>query len=709
LPLHTVQRGGQYRLFDDLCRQVLEGIERKADAMSIQFAKTQQLDKAEDAKSLKRWLYVSLVRLAFRNNLANISVNFAAGLGFVLIIWSSGQEKNGFLGTWLATLLVLSLARLSHSVWVMRRLRAEPDITQERLRPHVALYATGLLLAASLWGIMTITAVLDGDGEGRHAALVIISALAAGATGILAPQLVIGRLYISAMLLQGSVALVSTDPPQYLMAGLGVVFTIVMLIAHRNNHQVLRQSFELQYRNNDLVTKLEAERNLLENLNATLEARVRHRTVQLKEQAAQDPLTRVLNRSGLMQWCAEQEELVTSTTGFAAIFIDLDRFKQINDGLGHTVGDIVLVEVARRLSAALGHHGALGRWGGDEFVAIVPTRPEDAADWAAALANRMRSAVEEPIAVAGRPLQVGFSAGIAVTCRDRLSVKGAIHRADLAAGDAKRKGRGLTEVYREKLLAEQERNLALAQALKHAVAKDELSVVFQPVVLAGSHAVHCHEALVRWNSPDFGPVGPDEFIPIAEDTGEIVAIGAFVLDAALREIMRSTGPGGRSRLAVNVSLRQLIAPGFFDIVRSTLERYHARPADLVLEVTESIFDTRSQPLIRTVLQELHLYGVAIHIDDFGTGYSSLSRLHEMPVQALKIDRSFVQALDSHGRAIIEGTALIAGKLGIAIVAEGVETSRQAAQLEELGIEYLQGYLFGRPSPSLAVLPQSKSA
>jgi len=129
----------------------------------------------------------------------------------------------------------------------------------------------------------------------------------------------------------------------------------------------------------------------------------------------------------------------------------------------------------------------------------------------------------------------------------------------------------------------------------------------------------------------------------------------------------------------------------------------------VLEVTESIFDTRSQPIIKAVLNELHLYGVEIHIDDFGTGYSSLSRLHEMPVQALKIDKSFVHALDGHGRAIIEGTALIARKLGIAIVAEGVETAQQATQLEELGIEYLQGYLFGRPSPNLALLPHWKSA
>lgn len=677
--------------------------------MSIQFAKTQIPDKAEDAKSLSKWLYVSLVRLAFRNNFANISVNLAAGCCLVLIIWPSERGNLRFLAGWLTALLALSLVRLAHSAWVMRRLQAEPDITQERLRPHVVLYGTGLLLAASLWGVMTASAVLDGNYEGRHAALVIISALAAGATGILAAQRMIGRLYISAMLLQGSVALVLADPPQYLMAALGVVFTVVMLFAHRNNHQVLRQSFELQYRNNDLVTKLEAERNLLENLNTTLEARVRQRTAELKELAAQDPLTRVLNRSGLIQWCAEQEELVTSAAGFAAIFIDLDRFKQINDGLGHTVGDIVLVEVARRLCAALGDKGALGRWGGDEFVAIVATPPERAADWASALVSHMRSAVEEPIAVAGRQLQVGFSAGVAVTCSDRLSVKDAIHCADLAAGDAKRRGRGFTQIYRKKLAAEQERNLALGQALKHAVANRELSVVFQPVVLAGSHAVHCHEALLRWNSPDFGPISPDEFIPIAEDTGEIVAIGAFVLDAALRQIGQSAGPGDPCRLAVNVSLRQLISPGFFDIVRSTLERHHAHPADLVLEVTESIFDTRSQPIIKAVLNELHLYGVEIHIDDFGTGYSSLSRLHEMPVQALKIDKSFVHALDGHGRAIIEGTALIARKLGIAIVAEGVETAQQATQLEELGIEYLQGYLFGRPSPDLALLPHWKSA
>ncbi|MBP2551512.1 diguanylate cyclase (GGDEF)-like protein [Neorhizobium galegae] len=677
--------------------------------MSILFAKNQLLDKAEDARSFKRWLYVSLVRLAFRNNFANITVNLAAGFGFVLIIWPSEEMSESFLAQWLVALSVLSLARLTHSFFVIKRLRDEPDITQAQLRPHLFLYAAGLLTAAGLWGIITASTVLAGHEESRHAALVIIPALAAGATGILASQRVIGRIYISVMLLQGSLALALAREPEHLMAVLGVIFTIVMLIAHRNNHQVLRQSFELQFRNNDLVEKLEAERSLLENLNATLEARVRQRTAELKELAAQDPLTRVLNRSGLMQWCAEQEESVSASAGFAAIFIDLDRFKQINDGLGHTVGDIVLVEVARRLDRALGAHGALGRWGGDEFVAIVRTPQERPEDWSCTLVDRMRAAVEEPIAVAGRQLQVGFSAGVAATGSDRLRVTDAIHCADLAAGDAKRKGRGVTQIYRKTLLAEQERNLALVQALKQAIANREFSVVFQPVVQAGSHAVHSHEVLLRWNNPDYGLVSPDEFIPIAEDTGEIVTIGAFVLDTALREIARTADPDGPRRLAVNVSLRQLIAPGFFEVVRSTLERHQARPEDLVLEVTESIFDTRRQSIIKAVLLELHLYGVEIHIDDFGTGYSSLSRLHEMPVQALKIDRSFVQALDSHGHAIIEGTALIARKLGIAIVAEGVETAQQVAELEALGIDYLQGYFFGRPSPALARPPQSKSA
>ncbi|WP_246102773.1 putative bifunctional diguanylate cyclase/phosphodiesterase [Rhizobium straminoryzae] len=663
------------------------------------------------ATSIDEWVDAHLLRLAFRNNLANISVNLAAAIGLFLIVMPSADKGFGFSASWLSAILVLSALRYVHSLWVMRRLREEPLLFGDPQQFYLAGYAAGLLTAVALWGAMTGVAISSNVDEIRYAVLVIISALAAGATGILAPQLVIGRIYIAAMLLQGSAALTFSTAPNYLLAILGAIFAVVMLIAHRNNHQVLRQSFELQYRNNELVARLETERNLLEDLNATLETRVRERTVELKQLAEQDPLTGVLNRNGLMRWCDDAETMATSDVDpdLVAIFIDLDRFKQINDGLGHTIGDKVLVEIARRLQVSLGDNGALGRWGGDEFVAIATAPPGHPLDWASELASRMRYAVEEPIHVAGRQLQIGFSAGVAVTAKGRISISDAIHYADLAAGDAKRKGRGLTQVYKEKLLAEQERNFAICQALKTAIAQNELSVLFQPVVAAESHAVVSYEALLRWNSRDYGPISPDEFIPIAEDTGEIVPLGNFVLDAALGQLVRSGYHDNPLKMAVNVSLRQLIAPGFLEAVRSSLARHDVRPGDLVLEVTESIFDTRQQPIISFVLHQLDSYGVEIHIDDFGTGYSSLSRLHELPIHALKIDRSFVHALDTHGKAIIEGTALIARKLGIHIIAEGVETPLQARQLEELGIEYLQGYLFGRPSPKLMESHRIQSA
>ncbi|MBT9371731.1 GGDEF and EAL domain-containing protein [Rhizobium sp. CSW-27] len=652
--------------------------------------------------SIDEWVDAHLLRLAFRNNFANISVNLAAAIGMFLVVPASSGRATGFGAVWLASILVLSLSRYAHSIWVTRRLREEPFLFGSQQRSYLAGYAAGLLMAVCLWGAMTGVAISSNMTEIRYAVLVIISALAAGATGILAPQLVVGRIYIAAMLLQGSAALMFSDQPHYLLAALGAIFTVVMLISHRNNHQVLRQSFELQYRNNELVARLKTERNLLEELNATLETRVRDRTAELKALAEQDPLTGVLNRNGLMRWC-EEADVAARERGapdLVAIFIDLDRFKQINDGLGHTIGDRVLVEVARRLRVSLGDHGALGRWGGDEFVAIVTAPPGHPLDWASELASRMRYAVEEPIHVAGRQLLIGFSAGVAVTAGERTSIGDAIHYADLAAGDAKRKGRGLTQVYKEKLLAEQERNLAICQALKTAIAQNELSVLFQPVVAAPSRAVVAYEALLRWNSREYGPISPDEFIPMAEDTGDIVPLGNFVLDAALGQLVRSGYHANPLKMAVNVSLRQLIAPGFLEAVRLSLDRHAVRPADLILEVTETIFDTRQQPIISFVLHQLNSYGVEIHIDDFGTGYSSLSRLHELPIHALKIDRSFVHALDTHGTAIIEGTALIARKLGIHIIAEGVETPLQARQLEEMGIEYLQGYLFGRPSPKL---------
>lgn len=663
------------------------------DATPAQQADTHEKTIFEDR------LQNSLLRIAYKNSLASVFVNLFASLGATLMAWPT-LEPSALLIVWLAAQLLLCAARFGNILQCRRHLQSSALLPRDLIARLRVYHASGQLLVCLLWAAFTFWAVLHGTDTVRHAALIVISALAAGATGTLAAELLIGRIYISGMLLQGSLALMLSSSPNVVIAFLGVVFTLAMLVVHRSNHQVLVQSLMLRFANQDLVMNLQAEQYALAELNATLEARVSQRTTELKTLAEHDALTDVLNRTGLLRWCEQRKDNLGHNDAFAAVFLDLDRFKQINDALGHTFGDHVLAEVSRRLTLGVTDDAALCRWGGDEFVIVLSGAEADLRDKTLALAEHLRGLIEMPMDIAGHDLSISFSAGIAFAARTDDDISEAIHCADLAAGAAKRKGRGVTERYDCALLTEQERNLTIAQSFKSALERREFTVAFQPIVSAGSHRVECYEALCRWVSPKLGRVNPDEFIAVAEETGDIVRLGAYVLNEALARVVSEGLLQRGVKVAVNVSVRQLVAPGFVEEVRSALAAHKAPPRCLVLEVTESVFDPRNRSVILTVLTALRGLGIDIHVDDFGTGYSSLSRLHEMPISALKIDKSFVQALDSHGRAIISGTTVIARDLGIEIVAEGVETERQAAQLEELGINSLQGYLFGKPSPDI---------
>lgn len=668
-------------------------------------------EKAISRQQSEARLETELLRLAYKNSFSSVFVNLFTAIGATLLAWSV-IEIPLLLLAWLLAHALVCAGRLVNFLRSRPLFASALVLPSDMVRKLRIRHTIGQTLSFILWTTFTFWAVHHGTDTVRYAGLVIISALAAGATGTLAAEIRLGRFYIAGMLLQGAIALMLASRPDPVMAFLGLVFTLAMLAVHRSNHRVLAESLTLRFANHDLVENLQAEQHALAELNATLEARVNQRTMELKTLAEHDALTNVLNRTGLLRWCENRKDHLGHNDAFAAIFIDLDRFKQINDGLGHTFGDRVLAEVARRLARGVASNAALCRWGGDEFVIVISEAETALLEKTAGLADHIRTLVEMPMEIAGHDLSISFSAGIAFAARTDDDISEAIHCADLAAGAAKRKGRGVTERYDCALLTEQERTLRIAQSFKSALERREFSVAFQPIVSAGSRHVECYEALCRWVSPRLGPIFPDEFIAVAEDSGDIVRLGAFVLNEALARLAVEGLLRQGVKVAVNVSVRQLVAPGFVEVVRSALAAHKAPPSCLVLEVTESVFDPRNRTVILMVLTALKGLGIEIHVDDFGTGYSSLSRLHEMPISALKIDKSFVQALDSHGRAIISGTTVIARDLGIQIIAEGVETERQAEQLEELGITSLQGYLFGKPSthidPAAGALPQAKA-
>lgn len=382
------------------------------------------------------------------------------------------------------------------------------------------------------------------------------------------------------------------------------------------------------------------------------------------------------------------------------MFIDLDRFKVVNDSLGHTAGDEILVEAARRIGSVLRPGDTVARLGGDEFTVLCEGATQVDA---IGVAERIVEALVRPFSIRGRDAFLSASVGIAASGGPDDSAELLVRDADAAMYRAKGGGGGAYAVFSKAMLGSAVKRLELETSLRRAIERDELCLFYQPQVSLATDAIIGFEALVRWRHPERGLVSPGEFIPLAEETGLIVPIGEWVLREACREARRwrdhhpSRGP---LKISVNISPRQFAEPGLAGLVSATLAATGVPPEDLWLEITETVvMDERVSGA--ELLTELKNIGVGIAIDDFGIGFSSLRRLKELPwVDAVKLDKSFIDGVctRSGDRAIVAASISLAHALEAATVAEGVETADQAAALRELGCELAQGYLFARPMP-----------
>jgi diguanylate cyclase (GGDEF)-like protein len=389
----------------------------------------------------------------------------------------------------------------------------------------------------------------------------------------------------------------------------------------------------------------------------------------------------------------------------ALLFIDLDRFKIVNDSMGHKAGDELLCTVAGRLREHVRAQDTVGRLAGDEFVVICEEL--ESVDEAIALAERMGEAVAAPILthpVEGsvRTVNVGASIGIATASRaSRVAPTDLIRDADVAMYHAKQQGRGRAVVFDEALRVAVQQRLETQEDLRRAIAEGQLSLAYQRVVDVEAGETPTFEALVRWEHPQRGWLPPAEFIPIAEETGLIVPLGAWVLrqacrDAARWRAMPRTASVG---VSVNLSARQLAETSLVTTVAGVLRETGLEADALWLEITETALMDDAEAASAT-LTELRALGLHLAIDDFGTGYSSLAYLRRFPVEVLKIDRSFVERLgeDAEDAAVVDLVVHLARVLNLAVIAEGVETDVQLRQLRRLGCRRVQGYYFGRPLP-----------
>lgn len=418
---------------------------------------------------------------------------------------------------------------------------------------------------------------------------------------------------------------------------------------------------------------------------------------QIYRLAHHDNLTGLVNRVALSQGLRQALQLETlDQDHLAVMFIDLDRFKDINDAFGHDMGDQVLVQVAQRLTASVRDGDLVARLGGDEFVVISPfvASPESAAR----IAGKIREALQQPFLIGGKTLHVTPSIGLAFYPQDGDSGDALMQKADTAMYHAKALGRNNIQFYVPGMEKATRDRIRVEHELRQALKLGQFELHYQPQIASLSGRVVGVEALVRWRHPERGLVPPEQFIPVAEATGVILQLGEWVLDEACGQIRAWRDQGMVAiTMAVNLSPQQLGHPTLLDFVARTLDKHGLPGENLELEITESMLMENIDSNVET-LKSLRQMGVKLAIDDFGTGYSSLSYLKRLPIDALKLDRSFVRDLetDASDVAICMSTIALAHNLGLKVIAEGVETEGQRVFLTQHRCDVLQGYLFSKP-------------
>ncbi|WP_322966366.1 putative bifunctional diguanylate cyclase/phosphodiesterase [Sphingomonas fuzhouensis] len=577
---------------------------------------------------------------------------------------SSGDE--GLIVCAIAVGLV-GLVRIVDTLWT-RRTATVPD--QERG------YRLGALSYAALLGLFGLLTLTRTDNGVLHL-LSVTTAIgyAAGIAGRNAgrPLIALSQLCCASLPLALGL-LIPMEPLKALMAAVILLFVVAMM-------DITQQTYTAILR----ATVASEEKAALADHHAQM--------------ARRDDLTGVSNRTAFREYFEERlHSLSASGDKLALLWLDLDRFKEVNDSFGHLAGNALLVAIARRLTERFGGSGIVARLGGDEFAVLCHIPHRAATD---RIGETISDLVRQPVPFNGHILHTTTSIGVAIAPDDGDDADTLLKNADLALYRAKESGRGQFLFYEPVMDEKIERRRQLAAAMTGALERGEFHLLFQPIFCLAQGSVRSCEALLRWNSPQFGQVSPAEFIPIAEENGLIVPIGEWVLHQACRSA--STWPSDVT-VAVNLSPVQLRTPELVVAVTNALEASGLPAKRLTLEVTETVLlDDVERSL--AALTALNRIDVCTTLDDFGTGYSSLSYLTQFPFQTLKIDRSFVIDLDHNPAsiAIVQTIVELAAKLGMRTVAEGVETPAQLDQLRRTRCDAVQGFLMAKPIPARDVV------
>jgi diguanylate cyclase (GGDEF)-like protein len=660
--------------------------------------------------------------LLYRYGIGSIVVSILASSGLAFI--SIGQVRSRLLGAWwflITLVLVLRAIDILH-FHKLRTSWARPG------RLEIRRFATGVIATAALWATFSLAFLRELNQTGRACTTIILCGMVGGSATVLSPSRPLAFLFCAFLVLPTSVLFLSFPGSENTFLGiLGCAFFTIMYASSRVTNRATMTAVRLSRANEVLLAAMEQGRqrteaaNLelrvaeaaLSEANQSLEIRIQARTADLEKEigekeryakelayhASTDSLTGLWNRATLTTRLSRAiARAETAGRSLAVLFLDLEKFKEVNDVMGHLAGDLVLQVAARRLLHHLPPGVELARWGGDEFVVAISGL--DNADRAIDLAGELSQCLRDPIEIDSGIVRIDATIGIALFPDHGRTEVDLIRAADIAMYASKEEKRSKIRVFDPSLSRRLTERHLLERALRDAIHNRELEIVFQPIITASTGECETLEALVRWNHPERGPVSPDDFIPLAERSGEIGALGRWVLGEACREA--ASWPGHKSpSVAVNVSAVQIESGTLQMDIATALKEAALPPSRLYLELTESVFAGDRRQIIPT-LSALRDSGVRISLDDFGTGFSCLADLRRLPIDQLKIDKSFVESLDVDSGPIVNTIVTTAQTFGLEVVAEGVETAAQAEKLVGLGVHYLQGYLFsGILSPDAA--------
>jgi len=565
-----------------------------------------------------------------------------------------------------ATLVTVAICRVAAAYWLTRN----GDAEQRDEHVLEVVFEVGALTYALCVGMMGALTLAVGDRA--HLPTLIVSYALVYGVGIAArnagrPIMAIGQLLLSSLPIL-AVSLALGGPVLYVLAGIVVFMLFGMVSITMNVFHVLREQ----------ILAADTSANLAE---------------QMREQARTDVVTGLLNRAGLNHDLVELLMRLPNGCKLALFWLDLDRFKEVNDTLGHAIGDGVLAEVARRLADIAPEGATIARFGGDEFIAacIVDNRGE-----CEQLASAIIGDLSRPFRIDGNRIGCGASMGVALLPDDGPDIETVMQSADLALYHAKVGGRNQLRFFDPAMTRDLVRKKEIETELRAAIRKDELSIFFQPIVDLKTGKIRTFETLVRWFHPEKGELRPDEFIPVAEETGVIITLGNWITSQAAKAAAQWPDD---VTIAVNLSPIQIRAPGAALGILNAIRDAGLPPHRLELEVTESLFIEDSEHTAR-FMEELAGHGVRFALDDFGTGYSSLGYINQFPFKKIKVDRSFVSGpnIGRKSDAIIRAVAEMGSTLEMEIVAEGLETIEQVEAVRSAGCTLGQGYYFSRAVP-----------